>query len=237
MTLRVRGEQARIDYAVDTPGMPAGTYFLFNAGLNTTTLVFPAQKSFMVLDSSTASGTVAQANEMLKPRFSAVASRRDSLGAGDTILGFPSRKFRVGMGMTMDVGAETMSMSVRTETQVEMHVSEAIAALAPGFRILGRTSRSSTSGFASGLSDLFRGDTAVHRAMTAMTPPSGFITVQASTQRVIIRGDTTTTTTTMRLTSLERGDVPAGELVVPDGFTKTDMASVARQQMQPRPPR
>lgn len=238
MTIRVQGDRARVDYAFATPGLPAGSYILFDAGRMGTTLVVPAQKAFIVLDSSTAGGMLQQANEMLKPRSSAVTWHRDSLGAGETLLGFASRKFRMGMGMTMDVSSGDFAMSVRTETEVEMHVSEAIAALAPGFGALGRApgGRNTAGSFTNGIGALLHGDSVVLRAIASMAPPRGFPLVQVSTQRTIMRGDTTTTTTAMRLTSFERTAVPSDVFSVPAGFTPTDMMSLARKEFEARPP-
>lgn len=238
MTIRVQGDRARVDYAFGTPGLPSGTYVLFDVGRMGTTLVVPAQKAFIVIDSSLAGGMLQQANEMLKPRYSAVTGHRDSLGAGETILGFASHKFRMGMGMTMYVGADDFAVSIRSESEVEMHVSETIGALAPGFGGLGRVSGggSTADNFANGLGGLFGGDSVVRRAAASMAPPRGFPVVQISTQRTIMRGDTTTTTTSMRLTSFERTSVSPDVFSVPVGFTQTDMMSLARKELEVRRP-
>lgn len=227
LTMRVRGSLARIDMPQGLMGNAKGLYCLFDAARGRMTIVVPGRRLFAVVDSGKPDGAAARLLERT-PRFSDVTGHRDSLGAGETILGFASRKYRMGMGVTMQtmpVAAQTEAMmQVRTETETEMNVSDEISALAPGFAAFGTAVSAGVAGNAA----WFANDTAVRRVSALLIPARGFPILQTTTTRLSLLGATSTSVVSMRMTSFEREPVRLEDLRVPDGYTATDLTSLSR---------
>lgn len=234
MTMRVRGPRARIEYPAGYPGMPDGSYSLFDAVEGKTTLVIPSQRAFVVFDSNAIKGIAAKFTDAMQPRFSGVSGARDSLGGGETILGFTSRRYRMRMGMTMHPlmaeGTNDSLMAVRTEIETETHVTDAIGPLAQGF---GALSRGPVAG--SGQAMMFGGDTAVARVQALMMPPPGFPIVQITKTRAVGMGMANTMEHSMRLSTLERVSVRAEDVLIPEGFTPISMMDMVQANVESRP--
>ena len=230
-TIRVRAGLARIDYPADQiVWMLPGAYYLYDARRDRGTYVLPTQKAFVVLDSVAIHKSVATAMGGMHPRFTAVIAFRDSLGAGETIEGFTSQKFRIGMGFGMQPDRNEVSIDARIETETESHVSVAITALDPGFSAFVRSVNAENGG-GSGAA-MFGSDTAMQRAIAMTKPARGFPIVHNSVIRTITMDDTSTVTTSIRMTSFKRAFVKPDDLVVPKDYRAIDMAGLARMQRE-----
>jgi hypothetical protein len=233
VVLRVLDGVARMDYpGAGMPGLPVGAYMLYDASTLRMTMVLPAEKQFVPMDSAGMGGTIRDAQQMMNMTFANVTASRDSLGAGETLFGFATRKFVVRIAYTMNMAMGDMAISMRTETEAETHLSEAVAALDPGFRMSGQSMAKTM-----GVQAFYNGDTAMVRAVAAASVPAiGFPLMHVQRSRMIQSTDTTTLEIIWRMTGFGKADVPAAELVIPQGFTATDISAMARARMSQEPP-
>ncbi|MES3035732.1 MAG: hypothetical protein V4813_17140 [Gemmatimonadota bacterium] len=227
VTIRVHGGRARVDYPSNFTTAFPGSYYLFSAEQRYATLVVPAERAFVVLTPASDSSMTRLLAES-PPAFSDVSGFRDSLGSGETILGFTSRKVRMGIGLSMTTAPLQWveSMTMRSEIETETHASDEIDALAPGFAAVWRDADAEVG------NAIFRGDSAVLRAVAMIAPPRGFPLLRIRTHRSIMGDDTTVVTQTMRLQTLERADVRLDDMTVPAGFTATSGSGLRRLRQE-----
>ena len=229
LTMRVLDGRARIDFPPDGGvGMMPGAYFVYDARRARGTFVLPAQRAFVVFDSVGMVDSIPEGENADQARFPRVTAFDDSLGAGETIEGFTSLKFRTGTGGSPLIDGPGASRAVRIELLHETHVSEAIAALDPAFSALLRSMYpwSKHSNRAAPFAD----DTAIQRAHASTRRQPGFPILTRDSVHIVTDGDTSTATNTIRLASFTRAPVNPDDLRVPMGFVALDMTGLTRMQ-------
>ena len=229
LTMRVLDGRARIDFPPDGGvGMMPGAYFVYDARRARGTFVLPAQRAFVVFDSVGMVDSIPEGENADQARFPRVTAFDDSLGAGETIEGFTSLKFRTGTGGSPLIDGPGASRAVRIELLHETHVSEAIAALDPAFSALLRSLYPWPKH--SNRAAPFAGDTAMQRAHASTRRQPGFPILTRDSVHIVTDGDTSTATNTIRLASFTRAPVNPDDLRVPMGFVALDMTGLTRMQ-------
>lgn len=227
MTVRVRGGRARVDYA-EPDGVSLVYYALYDAASDRAAFVLPSERKYVPFDS----GTMGKTFRDVPMHFSDVTAFRDSLGTGETLLDFPTRRFRIGMAYAVSMGSDSSlslvggALSVKTEMENVLQVSDVVLALAPGFRVLGGVLSAPYA------SAMFSADSAMIRASSLTRPPRGVPLDTRSVMRTIHDGDTTTVATTTRLTSLVRGGVRAEDLLLPVSYSVAGFLELGRAQLE-----
>lgn len=235
IVMQVANGLARIDYSgAGVANLPAGAYTVYDAATSRMTMVLPTERQFVPMDSTGVGPTLGQARSMLNMVFTDVTATKDTLGVGELVLGYATRKFRVTMGFTAQINIEGTKFSLRTETESETQLSSEVSLLDPGFRMYGLSAQKTM-----GTDALFNGDTAMLRtAAIAAIPDAGFPMTQTTTTRIISAADTSTIESTMRVTAFTKTAIDRTTFEVPIGFTATDIGAMARKRVaeQPEPP-
>lgn len=208
-TVQVLRGRARVDNGpVAQPGIPNGAYWLLDADSGTATLVSTDNRSAIVQRAASpaqsASGPPLEAAD--------TTWHMEDLGAGDTILGIPTRKYRVHFAYRLQSPGAVNPPMWRTEVQLVLHVSGQVAALDP---VLARLPELMSGGITAGVgaTSLPAVDTLVRRR------PPGFALRQEREAMSIVGRDTTRSRTNWQVTGLRRGGVRAEDLQVPAGYT------------------
>jgi hypothetical protein len=107
-TARVSGDRARIDARTKNDDCEPADYLLLSDGGRTVTVVNPRERSYSVTDARSFEHVVATAmravNVAVSTKLSDVRISTEELGAGDTIAGHPTRRYRLLQEYTANVG-------------------------------------------------------------------------------------------------------------------------------------
>jgi hypothetical protein len=228
MAVQLAGGRARVDEAggraASPMAPPPGGYMLLDAR-GPAVLVDPAAKKALVLD--------VDAGGMAPPGMAAeVDSVRvvaTPLGAGETLLGRPTRKWRIVQSyvLRMRMGGQARVFRSRTESEVE--VSTELASADAGFGAF-------TARFGRGLQqEAPLPGLAPLAAATTAKWPAGVPLRLVQRSMTVAGGDTLRVTTEGRMTTLARATVPPASLGVPAGY-ETLEASRLMQQRRPASP-
>jgi hypothetical protein len=231
-TVRIRGGKARVDFASEMGRvMRKGSYMLVDAASRQVMIVLPEEKRIITMDSAGGSLTKAMRGVMTMA-VTDTSSRVEDLGAGETVLGFTTRKYRVTRAYTMRMTMMGRSTDIRHESVATIHMSRDIDALDPAFDAFAR-SFTTAMGTGAGEGDAMTTIGALNKGL-----PKGFAVLQEEESRSTSAGSTTVTRTTWRVTDFGRGGVDAGDLAAPEGYAKGDMMSMQRRggNAMSRPP-
>ena len=223
-TVRVLGGTARIDFSRGaSPGMTEGGWMLVEANGARMSIVDPNSKKVVVMDSLGGLGAMAGMAGMMQMSVKDTSSRVEDLGAGETVLGYSTHKYRVSVGYTMEMTVMGRAMPMRTEQVTVVHMSDDTNLLASGFEVFEKAFRSSMGG-------LTGNEAAAAIKALNSNRPKGFPLLQEMDSRIIRGGDTTTTRNNYRVVALARG-VESTELVIPADYAQTNMGSSMRDAM------
>lgn len=221
-TVRVLDGKARIDVVRGgAANVAEGGWMLVDADAGSMSIVDPAKKRVMVMDSlASLAGGMADMG-MMQMTVTDTSSRVEDLGAGEQVLGLATHKYRVRIGYTMNMTVMGKTMPMRTEQESVVQMSEDATLQATGFEAFEKAFRSSMGGL---------GGAEAAKVIAALNAnrPKGFPMSQDMQLRNIRNGDTTTVHNTMRVTELVRGGVSESDFVVPAGYQRNDVGASMR---------
>ena len=204
--------------------MGAGTYVITNAAKGTTTRVNPATRQYTVLDAAalakTAAGMQQALGDMVKTEILDVKVGLEDLGAGETMEGYSTLKYRLTESYTMKMtvmGHVTQSTEHGT---TELWVAPQLDPLMnPG----ARPSASAATGPMDELT--------AQIAKAYATVRKGVVLKSVRTSDMETNGKTRPTTMTMTITNVKRAAISPGVFEVPAGYTKVASLSDALSPM------
>lgn len=223
-TVRMSGGNARMDFREGSMPMTRnGGYVLIRGADRQLVFVNPQDKQAMVIAADNLGAGLGSLtnNALVKmtvrdPRFSF-----EELGAGEPILGYPTRRVRTRSGSTteMRILGRTQRSSESSETEMWIATRPAgldASALEAWSRSFGSGLRRTNPGLAAQMADYQRkyGDGLALRAVTV-------------TQMTDEQGKATTDTTRMEVTELSRANVPASLFEVPSDYQVVDTRQLA----------
>jgi hypothetical protein len=220
MTVSLVAGKARMDYEgeVNQPGMKKGGYMILDADKGTMTMVSPEDKKAMIMDPAAIGNAMGAmgASGMVKMEVADAKVDVESLGAGESILGYPTKRYRISRSHTMNV-----SVMGRKNSSKESSVSEVW--MADKF-IEDKAFEAWAKNFARGMGSM--GGDAMKQLMELEQAkmPKGIalksVTTSTSTDP---KGKAVATTMTMEMQELKKTSFDASLFEVPAGYEVVDM--------------
>ncbi len=217
MRYRIAGDRIRSETTMSgaTGAALSGMYSVIDRRDSTMTMVMPKQK--MATTMSLSAQFPAGSPTLRIGATHVTSSRSDTLGAGETIQGYETRRIHTTAAGTSDfsVGSQLCSRPFDMVMDIwyapALDMQGALTALADG--IVGAGIPTMTD--------------AARSSATGPAGPSGapLRSILRSTSRDA-RGNALTVTTTMEITELNHDSIDDAEFAVPAGFTVTDMTKL-----------
>jgi hypothetical protein len=223
---QVAGTDARFDIVSSkTSGQGEafgkGAYFLFTEGGQTMTVVKPQEKQYFEMDLAGMLRMVTAMGPIMKMEVSDVNIDAQPAGAGETIEGYATQKYRL-------VQNYTMKLSILGMKQTSKVVDTTIYWFAPQLKLVANPFTR-----VSGISSMFNSPDFDRKMKAAMAKLA-----QGAPLRMLSRsvsddgkGKTQVNTTTVEITEVKRGDVPASAFEIPAGFAKIQSPTLSQAQM------
>ncbi len=216
MTMRIKVAQGRIRLELDSPDMPqqtGGMYMLMRDDGRITAVV-ASQGMAVTMDPSMITGQMM--GTFAPPTISDVSVSVDDLGAGEPILTYATRKYRVHMTYKMKSATGQSSM----DSMMEMSVSSDIPGLADGLQKF-------TESFGNAFGGLAGGSTRELSAALMSKMPKGY-TLKAVIKSVETpaSGPVRNSTSTIDVTGIAKASMEASEFEVPAGIQVMDLAQM-----------
>ena len=207
---------SRIDVTESmTPGgmMGAGTYTISNAAKGTTTMVDPSKREYLELKPAELAKTAAELQQSLggmsKTDITDVAVNVDDLGAGESVEGYSTVKYRITENYTMTM--TVMGRSIRTT-----HHSTSELWVAPQLDgIMNPTARPASSNATGPMAEL---TAQLWKAYGKVR--KGVMLKRIMTSESVTDGKTRTSTMTMTVTNVKRAAISRSVFEVPSGYTE-----------------
>lgn len=218
--VRILDGRLRIDARSDAiPSLRPGSFVLMDAAAGRMQMVDTAAREVMVVDGA-AMRTLFGATSMTVRDTS---SSREDLGPGETILGYPTRKYRVTIRYAVESNGSA-DVYVTYLTTGTLQMSEQVAALDAGFGSFGRRL---LDGNGVPIADA----SSATLAALAKAMPAGFALQGDMETRLSIRSHEESTRSEWRVLSLARGGVHAADVTAPVGYTIVDMNAMLQQSL------
>lgn len=215
-TTEAAGARSRID--VDGPSDPQ--YILVDNAAHTVTLVYPARREYSVVADTTFQrlvGTVLAALPVVSIDLSHTRVTHQSLGRGETIAGHPTDRYQVVQEFTVSVGAfgfraadihQRVASEYWMARDLNLPANPLVTLLAQITTVLAQSDRD----FA-------------HRSAEALRPVA-----RGTPLRVVVhsesqsgdKGQVTSKTQTLEVTSIAPATIDLARFAVPDGYTQKE---------------
>lgn len=212
------GGNSRMDMSQSmAPGglMGVGTYVIVKSGARTEWIVDPAKKSYMEVNIDSMAKFSADAQKALggiaKIEMTDVTADVEALGAGETIEGYATIKYRVTSGYTSKVSVMGRTTATTTTSTGEMWIAPQLAGL---------YNPAAPASQGAGNSEYARKLTAAYAKIGKGVPIKSVTTTQSTGSRA------RSTTSTMELVNIKRERVDPSVFEIPPGYTKTDLTQV-----------
>ena len=193
--------------------MGAGTYMIMNPAKGTTTIVDPAKREYLEINPSelakSTAGLQQAVSGMVKQELSGVRVNVEELGAGETIEGYATLKYR----LTDDYTLKTSIMGRTTETVAHSTTELWVAPKLDG--IMNPMARPAASAATGPMAEL---TTELTKAYSKVRP--GVMLKSIHTSESLTNGKSNTSTMTMTLSNVKRASISASVFEVPSDFTK-----------------
>lgn len=219
--IKIASGRVRLEFeGVQQQGVPEGVYFILRDD-GRTMIVVPGQKSVMLMDANAlANGIQSALGNFGAMQLSNVSATVDQLGAGERIAGYATRKYRVTQRYTATLTMMGRVQRTTYESTSELWTAGEIPALDAGFDRFTRSFGGLVSGGAHGtakeVTDAMRG-----KAPTGFPVRSVITSVVTPAGRAPVR-----TLTTVEVSEITRGSIPATDFEVPTGYQITDMTQL-----------
>jgi hypothetical protein len=201
-----------------------GDYILFDT--TDLVIVHPATKDFVVLRHDAASQGLAHLESMgLKMTVSDLKVTLDSIGAGDTVAGIPTRHYRMTTAFNLSIDAGFMQQGLGTESVTDYWVANVPGLPAnPLLRVNGISSPGAAmTGLFADLSN--KVDSAARRLGSAVALKT--VTVSRMNQGP---GTSTTTRQESSVSDIRHQDVDESLLVLPEGYKPGALPGMEQSQ-------
>ena len=198
-----------------SPGGPMGpgTYMIMNTTKGTMTMVDPAKRQYVEMNpgemAKSAAGLQQAMGGMMKQELSGVRVNLEELGAGETIEGYATLKYRLSQDYTMKT-----SMMGRTTEMVQHSTTDLwVAPKLDGImNPMARPAASAATGPMAALT------AEVTKAYAKMRP--GVMLKSITTSETTTSGRSNKSTMTMTLSNVKRTSISPSVFEVPSGYTK-----------------
>ncbi|HJU90584.1 MAG TPA: hypothetical protein VJ672_14435 [Gemmatimonadaceae bacterium] len=197
-----------------------GSYMLFTEGGKTMTIVDPQNKQYYEMDLAGMMRMLGALGPIMKIEISDVNIDAQPLGAGETIEGYSTQKYRL-------VSNYTTKMSIIGIKQTASVADTAIYWYAPSLKLV-----ANPFGNATGLAGLVNNpdfDQKLNAAM-AKLPKSVPVKIQSRSVSTDGKGKQQASVTTIEFTDIKRGDVPATAFEIPTTYAKIQGPSLTQEQ-------
>ncbi|MEO5815697.1 MAG: DUF4412 domain-containing protein [Gemmatimonadaceae bacterium] len=193
--------------------MGAGTYMIMNPAKGTTTMVDPAKREYLELNPSelakSTAGLQQMVSGMVKQELSGVRVNVEELGAGETIEGYATLKYRI----TDDYTMKTSIMGRTSETVEHSTTDLWVAPKLDG--IMNPLARPASSAATGPMAELTNELTQAYTKMR-----SGVMLKSIRTSASVTNGKSNSSTMTMTLSNVKRASISASVFEVPSDYAK-----------------
>lgn len=218
MTVSLIPGKARMDFEGEQRGgmVKKGGFIILDATKGTMTVVDPEERKAMVMEPQALGGMMDAMGGMMKMEVSDVKVATESLGAGESILGYATRKYKVMRSFTLTVTVMGRKNVTRDQSESELWVADrfiedkAFEAWATNF----------ARGFGGMGGDAFK---ALIDAERANAPKGTVLKSVMRSTNTDAGGKATTVTTTMEMQELKKLSLDAGLFEVPAGYEVVDL--------------
>ena len=212
------GGMSRLDVteSMSPPGgmMGSGTYMITKPAKGTTTIVDPAKREYMVLNpaelAKTAAGLQQAMGGLSKTEVSDITVNMEALGAGESIEGYSTLKYRLTQGFTMTVSVMGMKRGSTSHTTTEFWIAPQLdGAMNPTARPVAASAPTGPMA-----------ELTTRLAQAYSTVRRGVVLKAISTVESSGNGKSRTNTMTMTLTNVKRAAISPSVFEVPSDYTK-----------------
>lgn len=222
-TVRIAGGNARVDFREG--GGPLGrdgAYMIVRGADRQMLLVQPKDQRVMIMDAAAMGSSLGALtnNAMVKVAVKDARFAYEDLGAGERILGYPTRRLRASWGSTTEMRVMMRRQTTTDSSTSEMWVTPSVPGVDP--EALRGWSRAFGAGLRRTNSEMAQQMEEFDRRFGAGLALRSVI---ATTQRDD-KGRTTVDTARMEVTDLTRGRVDPAAFEAPAGYQTTDMRQV-----------
>lgn len=222
-TVRVSNGRIRMDYGNGTRPMGIkGGYVVIDGNARTFMIVNPDDKAVLAMDAGTfGSGLGAMMNNpMVKMAITNVSFRFKDMGAGESMLGYPTRRVRLYNSSTVEVKVLGRTSRTTTTDSSDQWVAQGVELDDATLQAWGRS-------FAAGVkstnpelaAELARYESEYGKAGLALR------TITWSTQ-TDEKGKSQSDSVLMQITDLKKGDVDPGVFAIPSDYTVTNLGEM-----------
>jgi hypothetical protein len=219
------GNDGRIDISeTSTPNEmfgAKGSYFLVLDGGKTMLLVDPAKKQYTQWDmAGMLAGLGKMVNAMgslVKMEMSEIKIDAHSLGAGETLQGYPTVHYQLVESYTVSVKMFGRSSKSRSETTTDYYFAPALKNLTNPFMASGKAMAQSFDMFNN---PDYKAQMSAAQAKIQYGVPLKSVVKTVSTDE---KGKQTVTMATSEMVNFKNIDVPKSTFAIPDGYTKIEM--------------
>lgn len=226
MTLKVKVAQGRV--RVEMQGgpqgaMPEGVFMLLRDD-GKVSVVMPSEGMALQMDAQQLSGGMQSMMSMMgmsAPTYSDVSIDVQELGAGETMLGYATRKYRVRQRYTVSGGMRG-SQPVQHDDVTEMWMTTSIPGMDDGLQRFADVFGSAFGGGGSG------GSTELAAAMKGKIPPGYPLKTVVTSTETRNGSAGQPQTTTLEVLDVTRTNIEASEFELPAGIQLLDPAMMMR---------
>jgi hypothetical protein len=216
MSVTVAGDKLRTEQLEARPGTSPGAYSLIDASTGTTTMVDPALKQALVIDTKGGAGLASAAGGLgTKFDISDISSSVADLGAGESLLGRSTHKYHISRSYVVTLSILGRKSTTRQQDEVDAWITNDFAGQR-AFEELGRVLVRSTAMLGGNAGKKLREDA---DKMPQGVPLKQVVTTTSTSDK----GEARTTTTTMEMTELTPGSFDASLFEVPAGYQVVDL--------------
>jgi hypothetical protein len=204
--------------------MGAGTYMISNTAKGTTTSVDPAKKEYMVIDLADLAKTSAALQQsmggMMKTEITNVKVGLEDLGAGESMEGYSTVKYRLTESYTMRMSIMGHTTETSDESSTDLWIAPQLDAIMnPG----ARPSGTADAGMMAPLTNEI--------AKVYAKVRKGVVLKSVRTSQTVSNGKTRPTTMTMIISNVKHAPISPSVFEVPAGYTKVASLSDALSPM------
>jgi Domain of unknown function (DUF4412) len=212
------GGMSRLDVteSMSPPGgmMGSGTYMITKPAKGTTTIVDPAKRQYMVLApaelAKTAAGLQQAMGGLSKTEVSDISVNMEELGAGESIEGYSTVRYRLTQSFTMTISVMGMKRGTTSHTTSEFWIAPQLdGAMNPTARPVAATTPTGP------MAELTTRLTQAYSNVRKGVVLKAISTVESSGS-----GKSHTATMTMTLTNVKRTSISPSVFEVPSDYTK-----------------
>ncbi len=218
MTVSLIPGKARMDFEeVQRGGMvKKGGFIVLDATKGTMTVVDPEEKKAMVMEPQALGGMMDAMGGMMKMEVSDVKVATESMGAGEAILGYATRKYKVTRAFTLTVTVMGRKNVTKDQSESEVWVADRVI----DDRAFEEWAKNFGRGFGGMGGGAFK---ALIEAEQANAPKGTVLKSVTRSTNTDAGGKATTVTTTMEMQELKKLSLDAGLFEVPAGYEVVDL--------------